>query len=205
MLQLVADDLEPEAAWEEGETSLRALMDQSPAIAWIKDEEGRYVYLNEPAERLFDVRLGDIRGKTDRDRFPEDDARCLRQNDQWVLATARSMRLIKEVQTPDGRVHTRVVIKFPFGEAIGRQFVGDMAVDITELQSFEARLRERLRVVHGRNIELARANDRLRELATTDGLTGLRNHRFFWEALDSAYSYAVRKARPLSLLMVDVD
>jgi diguanylate cyclase (GGDEF)-like protein len=54
-------------------------------------------------------------------------------------------------------------------------------------------------------IELKLAGDRLRALATTDGLTGLANRRVFDEALQREWSRAQRNGDPLSLLMIDVD
>jgi diguanylate cyclase (GGDEF)-like protein len=56
-----------------------------------------------------------------------------------------------------------------------------------------------------RNAELAVANARLESLATTDGLTGLKNHRAFQESLEREYARAARVGSPLSLLMLDVD
>jgi diguanylate cyclase (GGDEF)-like protein len=41
--------------------------------------------------------------------------------------------------------------------------------------------------------------------ATMDGLTGLYNHRFFWERLRDEVSRAQRYGQPLSLLMLDLD
>lgn len=48
-------------------------------------------------------------------------------------------------------------------------------------------------------------NLRLEELAVTDGLTGLYNHRYFWERLAQEVERAARYHRPLTLLMLDVD
>ena len=57
------------------------------------------------------------------------------------------------------------------------------------------------------NAELTAANERLQRLATTDGLTSLSNHRTFQEFLDGECASAKggASARPLSLLMLDVD
>jgi len=53
--------------------------------------------------------------------------------------------------------------------------------------------------------ELANANSRLLELATTDGLTGLRNHRAFHERLVEEWQRRARNGAPLSLIMLDID
>ncbi len=54
-------------------------------------------------------------------------------------------------------------------------------------------------------LELEEANERLAALATTDGLTGLKNHRTFQEKLVEECERAQRYDKPLSLLLIDVD
>jgi diguanylate cyclase (GGDEF)-like protein len=56
-----------------------------------------------------------------------------------------------------------------------------------------------------RNSDLSDANGMLESLATTDGLTGLKNHRAFQESLELEFIRATRYGTPLSLLMLDVD
>jgi diguanylate cyclase (GGDEF)-like protein len=56
-----------------------------------------------------------------------------------------------------------------------------------------------------RNADLAVANALLESQATTDGLTGLKNHRSFQELLELEYARATRYGIPLSLLFLDVD
>lgn len=53
--------------------------------------------------------------------------------------------------------------------------------------------------------ELQTANEKLRELATKDGLTGLYNHRHFQEALDIEISRSLRHEKPLTLVLLDID
>ncbi len=52
---------------------------------------------------------------------------------------------------------------------------------------------------------LTRLVDRLRELSTTDGLTGLINHRTFTERLEAELLRVERYSTLVSVLMVDVD
>jgi GAF domain-containing protein len=54
-------------------------------------------------------------------------------------------------------------------------------------------------------IERARLYKRVQEQAITDGLTGLFNHRYFYERLDQEIARARRYGTPVSLLMVDID
>jgi len=59
--------------------------------------------------------------------------------------------------------------------------------------------------IHERTHELAEANTRLAQLAVTDGLTGLYNHRHLHERLALEVERSQRSGLPLSLLMLDVD
>ena len=60
-------------------------------------------------------------------------------------------------------------------------------------------------IVQERTADLESANRELERLATTDGLTGLKNHRYFQETLDQELKRARRHPHPLTLLMVDID
>jgi PAS domain-containing protein len=59
-----------EDALRESEVRFRALMDNSPATAWMKDAQGRYVYFSKAYERRHKLRLRDCSNKTDAEIFP---------------------------------------------------------------------------------------------------------------------------------------
>jgi diguanylate cyclase (GGDEF)-like protein len=46
---------------------------------------------------------------------------------------------------------------------------------------------------------------KLQQTAITDGLTGIKTRRFFWEALSSEWKRASRSGRPFSVVLVDLD
>lgn len=52
---------------------------------------------------------------------------------------------------------------------------------------------------------LAEANKKLNELATVDGLTGLKNRRYLDEAIATEWSRAERGDKPVSFMLLDVD
>jgi diguanylate cyclase (GGDEF)-like protein len=87
-----------------------------------------------------------------------------------------------------------------------------LAATLAEKDAVEVRLRESEELFRTRSEELARyqaeleaANDRLRNQAVTDELTGLRNRRAFEERLAFEFSMARRKRRDLSVVLVDAD
>ncbi len=53
--------------------------------------------------------------------------------------------------------------------------------------------------------ERKRSEERIRELALTDGPTGLPNRELFTEQLDHALKRAAREQRPVALLLLDLD
>jgi len=79
------------------------------------------------------------------------------------------------------------------------------AHDITERKRAEEQVREYAIRLESQKRELERANAELAALATTDGLTGLHNHRAFQERLAEEALRAARYGAPLSLVLLDVD
>ena len=84
--------------------------------------------------------------------------------------------------------------------------------DVIERKRMEEQIGDQLVRIHdySRQLEaqkeaLEQANARLQALATTDGLTGLRNHRDFHEALEREAAEAHRRDTALSLILLDVD
>jgi diguanylate cyclase (GGDEF)-like protein len=53
--------------------------------------------------------------------------------------------------------------------------------------------------------ELKEANEKLREMAFRDGLTGLYNHRYFQDLMDHELSRASRYKKAFALIMFDLD
>jgi len=55
------------------------------------------------------------------------------------------------------------------------------------------------------NLELEQLNGVLQDLVVRDGLTGLYNHRFFYEAINIEHARARRHNRHYSVMFIDVD
>ena len=130
-----------EDALAESDNRFRAFMDNSPALAWMKDESGRYVYVNKPFERQFGPWLQDWCEKTDFDLWPED-AQRLRDNDLAVLTSGQAIEQTEETVSPNGEHDYWWNFKFPVQDAMGGKYVGGVGVNITERKRAEALLRE---------------------------------------------------------------
>jgi PAS domain S-box-containing protein len=131
---------EAEAALQTSEQRFRLFMDNSPAFAWIKDKQGKYVYLNKTYEQRFGVRLRDWHGKTDYEVWPAKVAKVFRKNDLAVLAKGRSAEMIEQGVYSDGSQFVGLVVKFPIRDNAGNQYVGGIGLDITEYQKAQEAL-----------------------------------------------------------------
>lgn len=130
------------AALHESEERFRTFMGNSPAVAWMKDEQGRYVYLNQAYERCFGVRLEDRRGKTDVELWPPETAREFHENDLAVLRENRPLEVIERTPSADGKWRYWWSVKFPFQDAAGAKYVGGIGLDITDRKHAEEALQQ---------------------------------------------------------------
>ncbi|MDM9382109.1 PAS domain S-box protein [Chlorogloeopsis sp. ULAP01] len=137
----ITDRKRAEEALRESEQRFHAFMNNSPTVSFMKDAHGRYVYVNQTFEHIFQVKLADIRGKTDFDRFPIEVAQELHQHDQVVVSTGQTAELEETVPTPDGTLHNWLVFKFPIWDSAGKLFLGGVAIDISDRKRAEEELR----------------------------------------------------------------
>lgn len=131
-----------EQVLRESEERFKAFMNNSPTVAFIKDKEGRFVYVNEQFERIFNIKGTDWLGKTDFDLWPKEIALQLRENDTRVLAADKTVEIVESVPTPDGCLRHWLSFKFPCLDGSGRRLLGGVAIDITERQQAKEALLE---------------------------------------------------------------
>lgn len=114
------------------ETRFHVFMDNSPAISWVKDEQGRYAYLSKTYQERMRVRLEDWLGKTDFELWPPEVAEQFRKNDREALIRGKTVEMTEETPDIDGNRRCWWIFKFPFQDAAGNKFVGGVGIDITE-------------------------------------------------------------------------
>ncbi len=129
-----------EEALRETQAFFNSFMDNGPAIAFMKDEEGRYVYVNKPFEDLFGYPLTFLRERTSFAWLPPETAQKTHDHDLQVLATGVPQEIVETVPTEDGLLHHWLVFKFPMTDASGKRFVAGVGVDITERRRAEEAL-----------------------------------------------------------------
>ncbi|HEX8309686.1 MAG TPA: PAS domain S-box protein, partial [Chthoniobacteraceae bacterium] len=133
-----------EAALRESEARFKAFMDHSPTIAFIKDEESCYVYVNRPFEEQFGVNFENtLKGNTDDVWLPPETVQLIAATDRHVLETGKPTRLVEVVPMANGDIAEWLVLKFPMLTSDGRQLVGGVGIDISKQKRAERVLRER--------------------------------------------------------------
>lgn len=111
---------------------------------------------------------------------------------QRVMQGSTITGIESEDYDADGNRHYVIRGLFPIRNP-NREVVGVIVsvVDVTYRVEYENQLKA--------------LNQKLENLAVTDGLTGLRNHRAFQDFLEEQFQVAMRKKQPLSLILMDVD
>ena len=124
------------------EIRYRQILDSAPAVIYLKDQQGRYTFVNRHFELLSGYSAEQVLGKTDFDLFPEEVARNSYGNDQKVLKDGKSLE-IEEFGPVDGERHTFISAKFPIYD--DRDNIAELcgiSTDITERKKAERSLKE---------------------------------------------------------------
>lgn len=132
-----------EQSLRQSEQRFAQFMLHLPGLAWVKDDQGRYVYANDAAVKVFRTPRDRLYGMTDAEIFPPETASQFREADRKALISGTGVQTIESLEHEDGVVHHSIVSKFPLPLSDGKQtLVGGIAIDITERRRAEETLRE---------------------------------------------------------------
>ncbi len=129
-----------EALWE-SEDRFASFMQHLPGAAYIKDDQGRYLYVNEYVDRVMGLKPEDVLGKTISDLSPPEIADKIQANDQHVFATERPYEVV-EYSEITGQPSYHQAYKFPIFRADRSPLLGGISIDITERRKAEQKARE---------------------------------------------------------------
>ncbi|HSN04832.1 MAG TPA: PAS domain S-box protein, partial [Nitrospira sp.] len=142
MFRDITERKQAERELRESEGKLRAILDHSPNLVFLKDTQGRYLHVNRQFERAFHISREAIAGKTDKELFPAEQAEVFRANDLKVLQAGVPFNF-EEVALHDDGPHTSLVSKFPLFDGDGNLYaLCGITTDITQRKAMEEALRQ---------------------------------------------------------------
>ncbi len=121
---------------------LQAIIDQSKSLIFIKDEEGRFRFVNEEFLSFFDLSADEVIGKRDLDIMDEEDARPMQQSDKKVREGEGPLELEECVQL-DGETHIFLSTKVLLQGIPGfENHVFGLSRDITQRKQMEEQMKK---------------------------------------------------------------
>jgi diguanylate cyclase (GGDEF)-like protein/PAS domain S-box-containing protein len=199
---------------------LQRLADTVPNILYVYDLiEQRNIYCNQAVEEVLGCTPEQIQQMGEfllTSLLHPNDRSLVEEQQNWLMQIADGEKIEYEyrIRHANGEwrwLHSQEMVfsRTPDGQV--RQLLGS-ALDITDRKRFEhlaemqmLELSEIRVELEAKQLALLEANAQLEALATTDGLTGLKNHRAFQEFLEHSFQQAARYKVPLSVLLLDVD
>lgn len=149
---------------------LQALMNHNPCLVFLKDEAGRYIYLNETYEKRF-VGSKDWYGKTDFDFWSEESAQLFQANDEFILKSGQVYHHMEDSTGLDGNRYCWLCYKFPYIDSNNRKYLAGIGIDATRWVLAEEEVRRSRNyleeIVAERTSELSLERQRLFDVLET--------------------------------------
>lgn len=117
----ITEQVGAQAALRASERRLAAVIDNSGAVIYVKDLEGRLLLVNRQFEKIIGAPSGALLGKTDYDLFPRELADQMRANDHEVMATGQVLSREERAEQMDG-VHDYIAVKVPLRDDQGEVY-----------------------------------------------------------------------------------
>ena len=150
------------------EQQLSLFMENSPALTWLKDAEGKLLSANEKFLKVTGRTAKDIGYK--KPQNSEEVAPETWKNDQKVLKAGKAMRFTENIPDSNGDIRIYDVFKFPIKSG-NQTFLGGFALDVTEKREYIKAIKlqnKKLREIAWTQSHVVRA-----PLARIMGLVGL--------------------------------
>lgn len=145
-----------------GADLFQLFMRHLPGVAWIKDAQGRYVFVNDEWETVYRQPRAKILGRRTEEMWKPEDAAQYTANDRRVFEGQKLVRTLETVPSDDG-VHHWLGHRFPIADPLGAAtLLGGVAFDVTDRVHAEQRLRRAnraLSMLSGINSAIVRLRD----------------------------------------------
>lgn len=120
---------------------MQTVLDHIPAVVYMKDPDGRYLFINRHYEELFQAQSDRMLGKTDMEAFPAGQAKLFHVND-GIVRDSRRPQKFEELGHHGGAPRTYNSLKFPVFHDDGTLYaICGISIDVTDQKRAEDGLR----------------------------------------------------------------
>lgn len=156
---------------------MQSIFDNTGSVIYMKDQEGRYLYINKMFERTFNLSNEMVKGKTDYDLLPKESADACCESDSNIIKQGETSEFIEEISQEDG-LHTYISVKSPLRSMSGEIYgICGISTDITERLDSQQVLKERLEELEqfnlmavGRELKMLALKKEINQLLIKQGL-----------------------------------
>jgi PAS domain S-box-containing protein len=129
------------AALQESQELFSSFMNNSPVIAFMKDEEGRRVWGNDAYRRFFNLPDGvDLTQLDDDALMPAASVEYVRREERAVFISGKPNVSEGMIPARDGSERYWLTYRFIVKERSGRRLLGGVSLDVTERKAMQAQL-----------------------------------------------------------------
>jgi PAS domain S-box-containing protein len=146
-----------ERALRQSQERFQAFMDHTPTVAFLKDQDGKYVYVNQTFEQKFDRSRTECLGKTDQQLFPPEIVQMFREADAQTFTERNVWESEETILDSQGKRRHWVLLEFPVQRDQQGLLIGGIGLDITLRKEAEEAVRER-------ELDLRRSQENLQAL-----------------------------------------
>jgi PAS domain S-box-containing protein len=175
---------------------LKHLLDHALDAVWVIDQDSTITFVNPVAEALTGYPVAELLGKPLSMILPKEYAGAHAGYVTGYLRRGRKPKVLDKVRefnilTRSGDLVPIELKAFELRSTDGRRRFGAIMRDISERKVLEEEQHELL--------------ERLAQMALVDELTGLPNHRAFFDAMGRLTSAVRRYGEPASVAVMDID
>jgi PAS domain S-box-containing protein len=128
----ISDRKQVEKALAESKNLFDAFMQHLPGLAFMKNLDGKYIYVNQAFSRFTGKPAGDPIGSRDDQVWEAETARLLQANDQNVLESKTAQSKMETVRLPDQQERHLLTARFPIFQDNELVSLGGISIDITQ-------------------------------------------------------------------------
>jgi PAS domain S-box-containing protein len=139
--ELLALNRELHSEQQQSRQLIETIFENSPAVIYVKDLEGRYLMVNRRYAEVFELDRAAITGKTDHELFPKKAADAFRAMDSRVVTAAQALTEEEMAPQADGPHHF-ISVKSPLRDQSDQVYaIFGISTDVTEQRRAEEALR----------------------------------------------------------------